>query len=245
MASSSATTGKAAAAPGSEGDLTALMRRLGHDFADPALLAQALTHASRAGTAEGSYERMEFLGDRILGCLVAELLYRSFPQENEGALGKRFAALVRRETLAEVAGPAGLDLGPHLSLSRGEQDSGGRENPATLADACEAVIAALYLDGGLEAARRLIAPIWTPLLKADPTPPQDAKTRLQEWTQARGLALPRYEEIARSGPDHAPHFTLRVSLSDGRHAEAEGRSKRNAEQAAAEAMLALLTDDDA
>ncbi|WP_119168313.1 ribonuclease III [Algihabitans albus] len=233
-----------AAAPGQRADLAALARRLGYDFANPALLAQALTHASRAGGAERSYERMEFLGDRVLGCLVAELLYRTFPTENEGALGKRFAALVRRETLAEVAGPEGLDLGPHLALSRGEQESGGRDNPATLADACEAVIAALYLDGGLETARRLIEPIWTPLLKADPTPPQDAKTRLQEWAQARGLALPCYEEIARSGPDHAPHFTLRVSLSDGRKAEAEGRSKRNAEQAAAEAMLAELAERD-
>lgn len=229
-------------AAGSATDLAAVTARLGHGFADPALLTQALTHASRAGSSERSYERMEFLGDRVLGCLVAELLYRRFPTENEGALGKRFAALVRRETLAEVAGPQGLDLGPHLGLSRGEEDSGGRDNPATLADACEAVIAALYLDGGLEAARQFVEPIWAPLLEADPTPPQDAKTRLQEWAQARGLPLPFYQETARSGPDHAPLFTLRVSLADGRSAEAEGRSKRMAEQAAAEALLADLPE---
>jgi ribonuclease-3 len=223
-----------------ESDLTALAARLGHDFADPGLLAHALTHSSRAGSAAESYERLEFLGDRVLGCLIAELLYRRFPAENEGALGKRFAALVRRETLASVAGAGGLDLGPHLRLSRGEEESGGRENPATLSDACEAVIAALYLDGGLEAARRLVEPIWTPLLEADLTPPQDPKTRLQEWAQGQGLALPRYEEVARSGPDHAPLFTLRVSLGDGRRAEGEGRSKRTAEQAAAEALLRQL-----
>jgi ribonuclease-3 len=226
-----------------EPDLAALAARLGHDFAEPDLLARALTHSSRAGSAAESYERMEFLGDRVLGCLVAELLYRRFPGENEGALGKRFAALVRREALAEVAGPAGLDLGPHLRLSRGEEDSGGRENPATLADACEAVIAALYLDGGLEAARRLVEPIWQPLLQADVTPPQDPKTRLQEWAQSLGLPLPRYAEVARSGPDHAPVFTLRVELAEGRTAQGEGRSKRIAEQAAAEAMLAELERD--
>ncbi len=224
-----------AAAPSSD-----LAARLGHAFADPGHLARALTHSSRAGGGVESYERLEFLGDRVLGCLVAELLYRRFPHENEGALGKRFAALVRRETLAEVAGPGGLDLGPHLRLSRGEEESGGRENPATLSDACEAVIAALYLDGGLEAARRLVEPIWAPLLEADLTPPQDAKTRLQEWAQGLGLPLPCYEEVARSGPDHAPVFTLRVTLGDGRSAEAEGRSKRAAEQAAAAALLAEL-----
>ncbi len=227
-----------------EPDLAELAERLGHGFAEPGLLAQALTHSSRAGSAAQSYERMEFLGDRVLGCLVAELLYRRFPAENEGALGKRFAALVRRETLAEVAGPAGLDLGPYLRLSRGEEDSGGRQNPATLADACEAVIAALYLDGGLAAARRLVDPIWAPLLEADLTPPQDAKTRLQEWAQGQGLPLPVYKEVGRSGPDHAPLFTLRVALADGRGAEAEGRSKRAAEQAAAEALLTRLTEEE-
>jgi ribonuclease-3 len=235
------TSGSRDAPPEAGGDdLAALAGRLGHTFADPGLLAHALTHSSSASGGAQSYERMEFLGDRVLGCLVAELLFERFPRENEGALGKRFAALVRRDALAAVAGPEGLDLGPHLRLARGEEESGGRENPATLADACEAVIAALYLDGGLEAARRLVAPIWKPMLEADPTPPQDAKTRLQEWAQGQGQPLPVYEEVARSGPDHAPVFVLRVSLADGRAAEAEGRSKRQAEQSAAEALLAKI-----
>lgn len=218
-----------------------LARRIGHDFAKPPLLERALTHASRnarPGGGGASYERMEFLGDRVLGLVVADLLYHHFPEEEEGALARRFAMLVRRETLAEVAGE--IDLGPALILARGEEEAGARENPAILSDCCEAVIAALYLDGGLEAARRFIVEHWTPRLAADPTPPKDAKTELQEWAQGQGLPLPRYREVGRHGPAHDPRFTIAVSVEGTETVEGSGSSKRQAEQAAAEALLAKV-----
>lgn len=223
---------------GDPGARQALARRLGHDFAKPELLERALTHAShnsRPGASALSYERMEFLGDRVLGLLVAELLYRRFPEEEEGALARRFAMLVRRETLAEVALEIGL--GQALILARGEEEAGSQDNPAILSDCCEAVIAALYLDGGLEAPRRFIEAHWTARLEADPTPPKDAKTELQEWAQGQGLPLPRYRETGRHGPAHEPHFTIEVVVEGAAPAEGSGSSKRQAEQAAAEALL--------
>ncbi|MGF1609801.1 MAG: ribonuclease III [Kiloniellales bacterium] len=225
-----------------DGDLEALARRLGHDFAEPDLLRHALSHPSiitgRAAR-NTSYQRLEFLGDRVLGLVVAELLYRRFPNEAEGDLARRLAALVRQDSLARVA--EALDLGPHLRLAKAEEEAGGRLNPALLADACEAVIGALYLDGGLEAARALIEPRWTPLLEAEASPPQDAKTALQEWAQGRGLPLPLYREVARAGPDHEPLFTVEVAVEGRPAAQGEGRSKRLAEQAAASALLERLT----
>ena len=219
-----------------------MQQTLGHRFDDPQRLRLALTHSSalpRAGSGNNSYERLEFLGDRVLGLVVADLLLRRFPDEVEGQLAKRFAYLVSGEILSRVAREIGL--GQHIVFSRGEADAGGGENPAILADVMEAVIAALYRDGGLEAARRFIEPRWTPLVEADLKPPREPKTALQEWAQGRGLALPRYLEISREGPAHDPRFTIEVVLEHkGKTitARGEGRSKRQAEQLAAEALLA-------
>ncbi|MBI4183796.1 MAG: ribonuclease III [Proteobacteria bacterium] len=213
----------------------------GHDFRHPELLRRALTHTSvpRARAAGGeNYERLEFLGDRVLALVVAEMLLEEFPAEREGAIARRHAALVRREALARVA--TGLGLARFLHLSRGEEESGGRSNPALLADACEAVIGALYLDGGLEAAARFVRGHWRPLLAEAPTPPRDAKTALQEWAQARGLALPTYRLVAAEGPPHEPRFTVEVALAGVVPALAKGASKRAAEKAAARALLRRL-----
>lgn len=222
-------------------NLGQLIARLGHEFQDGALLRCALTHASATRGPGGdliSYERLEFFGDRVLGLIIAKLLFLRFPEEPEGDLARRLAALVRKETLAEVAGE--IELGRSINFGPGEQEGGGAENPSVLADACEAVIGALYLDGGLTAAEGFVLPYWTPYLEADDTPPQDAKTALQEWAQGRALPLPSYQEIAREGPPHEPLFTVEVRVEGHHPATAQGRSKRMAEQAAAENLLAQL-----
>ncbi len=223
------------------GDLEELASRLCHRFKRKRLLREALTHPSAAGDPTQSYERLEFLGDRVLALIISDLLLGRFPEEAEGALARRLSALVRRETLAKVA--LGIDLGDHLILAKSEKEAGASENPALLANACEAIIGALYLDGGLAAARDFVLPLWTPLLEAEPTPPQDAKTALQEWAQGRGLALPEYREVRREGPPHEPVFTVEVSVTGQPSARGEGRSKRLAEQAAAAHLLAELVSD--
>ena len=219
-----------------------LIPALAHRFAEPALLREALTHPSTdpqdRGGARYGYERLEFLGDRVLGLLIAEWLLERFPDEPEGSLAKRNTALVRRETLAQVARDIGL--GQHLILSPGEADSGGRENEAILADACEAVIAALYLDGGLEAARRFVRATLAEAIDRHAQPPQDAKTTLQEWVQGRGLPLPDYATVSRSGPDHRPLFEVQVSIAGHAPASASGSSKRIAERQAAALLLEVL-----
>jgi ribonuclease-3 len=244
---------------GAESDLGKLNAALGHGFKNPALLRTALTHpsaisvarprrgkkpvAKSAGAkaapadsaADADNQRLEFLGDRVLGIVVAEMLFQAFPDEDEGALARRLAALVKQDSLDAVARE--IDLGRHLMLSRGEEDGGGRENPATLADACEAVIGALYLDGGLETARGFVERYWRPKMAAEAKPPQDAKTALQEWAQAAGLALPRYTVVKSEGPPHDPVFEVAVSVTGQEPASARGRSKRAAEQAAARTLL--------
>lgn len=214
-------------------------KSLSYHFKDRALLEQALTHRSVETAGGTDYERLEFLGDRVLGLVVTEMLMEAFPAEREGALAKRLAALVRQEALAAVARDIGL--GRHIRLSRGEAEGGGRENDAILADVCEAVIAAIYHDGGLDAARGFIERHWRDRLQSVEAPPQDAKTTLQEWAQGRGLALPSYSIVAREGPDHAPAFTVQVALADGQSAEGRGPSKRVAEQAAAHELLKALS----
>ena len=220
----------------------ALAQKLQHDFSDLELLRRALTHPSAAGKRKAgtpdSYERLEFLGDRVLGLIVADLLLRRFPKESEGALARRHTALVRRETLADVAGDLGISL--HLRLAKGEDEAGERENPAILADACEAVIGALYLDGGLEVARRMVEKALEPYLSSATKPPQDAKTALQEWAQARGLPLPQYREISREGPPHQPVFAIEVFVEGHAPETGQGRSKRISEQSAAQALLKRL-----
>ena len=219
-------------------DLQALVASLGHDFADRGLLEQALTHPSAASPARPDNQRLEFLGDRVLGLVIAGALLRAFPTESEGSLAPRFNALVRRETLAEVAEEIGL--GGYLRLGRSESLGGGRRKAAILADAMEALIAALYLDGGMDAAERFVLGRWRRRIEAPAAAPTDAKTRLQEWEQARGMSPPAYEEVARSGPDHAPRFVVAASLVTGETAEGEAASKKQAEQAAARALLAAL-----
>ncbi|HVI88048.1 MAG TPA: ribonuclease III [Dongiaceae bacterium] len=229
-------------------DLAALSAAIGHHFADLSLLRTAITHPSaltrnsgrRGPRQTGDYDnqRLEFLGDRVLGLVVAEMLFRTFPHENEGALAKRLAALVRQDGLSRVA--KSIELGKYLVMSRGEIESGGRDNPASQADACEAVIGAIYLDAGLDPARDFIMRMWSPMMNREVKPPQDAKTALQEWAQAGGLPLPNYDVLESSGPPHDPVFTVSVTVEGHAPTSASGRSKRAAEQAAASAFMAKL-----
>lgn len=219
-----------------------LARILGHDFTRPELLEVALTHVSAAARAAESYERLEFLGDRVLGLVIADLLMRRHPEETEGDLARRLAGLVARDSLAEIADT--LELGAWLRLSAGEQTAGIRDNRSVLADVMEAVIGAVYRDGGLGAAAPLIERLWGPLAERDTRPPTDAKTALQEIVQARGSALPHYRVLEKMGPDHQPVFTVEVTVEGEVPARGEGSSKRAAEQAAAEALLRTMRKPD-
>jgi ribonuclease III len=221
-------------------DLAALESRLGYSFHDPALASLALTHLSaqslgRQGRAQ-SYQRLEFLGDRVLGVVIASRLYAAFPHASEGELSMRFAKLVRRETCAEIA-VAQWDVGPHVLLGAGEARGGGRKKAAILADVCESLIGAVFVDGGFTAAETLVLNAWGDRISADAEPARDAKTAVQEWAQARALPPPRYEEVERSGPAHAPHFVMRVALDGFAPEVGAAGSKRAAEQAAARAFL--------
>jgi ribonuclease-3 len=217
----------------------ALAPRLGHCFTRPDLLAQALTHPSvdqgRRRTRSTEYERLEFLGDRVLGLVVADMLFRRFPDEAEGELARRFTALVRREAVARVAQTIGLD--ERLILARGDDEAGARSNPGLLADACEAVIGALFADGGFAVADRFVREQWASLMEEDPRPPKDAKTALQEWAQARGRPLPAYRLVKSEGPAHHPDFLIEVEVDGEAAAQGRGTSKRAAEQAAARALM--------
>lgn len=221
-------------------EMKAFAQRLGHEFARPDLLLRSLTHASASTPARPHNQRLEFLGDRVLGLVMAEALFAADRQATEGQLAPRFNALVRKETCADVA--RAIDLGAVLRLGRSEMLSGGRRKEALLGDAMEAVLAAVYLDGGLPAARAVILRHWAGRIEQVDDHARDAKTALQEWAQARGEAPPTYAEIAREGPPHAPVFTIEVRLTDGRSARAEAGSKRAAEQAAAQALLSQVTD---
>jgi len=212
---------------------------LGHVFGRTELLTQALTHTSmqqgRRSKTSDPYERLEFLGDRVLGLVVAEMLFNRFPAEAEGALARRHAALVRREAVARVANEIGL--GRHLVLAKGEDDAGGRGNPGILADACEAVIGALYADAGFAMAATFVRSRWESLMEEALAPPKDAKTGLQEWAQGRGKPLPAYRVLGQEGPPHEPIFLIEVSVEGVGSAVGRGASKRVAEQAAAGALL--------
>lgn len=210
--------------------LDELCGALGHRFADRGLLIRALSHSSSAGN--NSYERLEFLGDRVLGLVIAQSLLERFPAESEGEIGRRFAALVQAETLAQVGAGLGIELAARISS--------GVMNDNILADMVEALIAALYLDGGMEVAARFIRKTWDPLVETRSRPPRDAKTALQEWSQAQGYPLPVYRDVGRSGPDHAPVFTVEVLIENQKPAQATGPNKRSAEQDAAAVMLTRL-----
>lgn len=221
-------------------------KSLGYNFVDPGLLLEALTHSSVTRIDRGkqagwrSNERLEFLGDRVVGLIVANLLIEAFPDEPEGALSRRHDSLIRRETLADIA--RDLGMGQWLTLGRSEMESGGRANPAILADGCEALIGALYLDGGFDVVRAFVIKHWSPRIGEMGKPPRDPKTELQEWAQAQGLALPDYRMIARSGPAHSPTFQIEVSIENKGHQTATGPSKRVAEQEAARLLLNQLAE---
>jgi ribonuclease III len=214
-----------------------LCARLGHEFSDPALLKVALTHASaRAGACpQEDNERLEFLGDRVLGLAIAELLADSFPKAREGELARWFNHLVRAETCAEIAQE--WELGTFILMSGGEAGSGGRSKKTILANACEAVLGAIFADGGYDSARAVVHRFWQPQLDMLELAAPDAKSLLQEWAQGRRLPLPRYLEVAREGPDHAPRFTAEVQIDGVAPERGTGANKRAAEQAAALAML--------
>jgi ribonuclease-3 len=222
-------------------DLKAFEGRLGHHFATPEYLSRAVTHSSMSSANRDDNQRLEFLGDRVLGLVMAEALLALDTKATEGQLAPRFNALVRKETCADVARE--IDLGAVLRLGRSEVLSGGRRKQALLGDGIEAVIAAVYLDSGFEAARELVLRLWGKRVKAVKADARDAKTALQEWAQARGLTPPDYIETAREGPDHAPVFTITAQLDNGAQATATAPSKRAAEQAAAQTLLHQLEND--
>ncbi len=220
--------------------MTPLEERLGHAFREPALLARALTHRSAADPRRkmlDSNERLEFLGDRVLGLLMAEWLAERFPEEREGDLGKRLAMLCAQETIAPIS--ERLRLAEALTVPPAEGRTGLRARATVLCDALEAVLGAIYLDAGLEPARALVRREWAAALEAPAKPPASAKNRLQEWTLGKGKGLPEYRVVSQAGPPHAPVFVVAVSAA-GREAEGMGDSKRAAELAAAEAWLAEL-----
>lgn len=223
-------------------ELRAFSTRIGHDFSRPDLLIEALTHPSFGSATRPDNQRLEFLGDRVLGLVIAEALLSADPQASEGQLAPRFNSLVRRETCAEIADS--IALGEVLKLGRSEMMSGGRRKRALLADAIEAVIAAVYLDGGFDAARDVILRLWRKRIDGAKVDARDPKTMLQEWAQARGQRPPVYTEIGRSGPDHAPVFTIRARLDTGHEAVAQAPSKRQAQQAAAAELLNRLEGRD-
>ncbi len=219
-------------------EIRAFEGRLGHQFQQPELLLRALTHPSISSATRPDNQRLEFLGDRVLGLVMAEALLSADTAATEGQLAPRFNALVRKETCAAMA--RRVDLGAVLKLGRSEMLSGGRRKEALLGDAMEAVIAAIYLDAGFEAARRAILRIWAERIATVEADSRDPKTALQEWAQARGQTPPSYVEIARTGPDHSPVFTIAVQLESGHRAQASAGTKRAAEMAAAGALLKEL-----
>lgn len=217
--------------------ILALQQRIGHEFADQSLIVEALTHASASEGkphAPKNYERLEFLGDRVLGLVMSERLYRDFPSEGENKLAPRFNALVNRGACARAARRA--DLGAAIALSPSEDSSGGRGKDAILADVCESVIAALYLDAGFEAAKGFIERFWEGEFEAVQRMRKDAKTAMQEWAAARRRDF-SYIMVDRSGPEHAPRFVVELRVAGFEPTRGEGGSKREAEQAAAAALL--------
>ena len=220
-------------------DVSALQARIGHVFADASLLERALTHVSalpaQAQRRADSYQRLEFLGDRVLGLTVSDMLYEAFPEAEEGELSRRLADLVRKETCADVA--RGWGVGAVLRLGEGEAQTGGANKSAILGDICESLLGAVFLDAGYGAAEALVRRFFSEKMLNPVRPLRDPKTALQEWAQARGLPTPVYRQVGRCGPDHAPIFSIEVGVNGFEPALAEGSSKRFAEQASAQNFL--------
>ncbi len=219
-------------------ELQQFQDRLGHRFEQPELLVRSVTHPSMSSPHRANNQRLEFLGDRVLGLVMSEALFAADITASEGVLAPRFNALVRKETCADVAKE--IDVGAVLKLGRSEQKSGGRRKNALLGDAMEAIIAAIYLDAGFDAARTAVLRLWGERINAVDEDARDPKTALQEWAQARGLTPPKYEVVSRDGPDHQPVFTIEVRLDNGDSERATAGSKRQAEQAAAKSLLAKV-----
>ena len=212
--------------------------RIGHTFTDRLLLTRALTHVSAVKTSAAraeTYQRLEFLGDRVLGLSISAMLFETFPKADEGELSRRLAELVRKETCAEIADEWGA--GRHIRFGGGESLDGESKKVTILADICESIIGAVFLDGGFEAALALVRRSWAGRMMSPRRPLRDSKTALQEWAQARGLATPVYRETQRSGPAHAPEFTVTVTVEGFEPMPASGSSKRVAEQSAAQSFL--------
>lgn len=229
---------KASARPSAKAAAKAIEQRIGHTFADPSLLTTALTHVSALKSArnrEGSYQRLEFLGDHVLGLIVSDMLYRAFPKADEGEMSKRLADLVRREACADVAKSLGLNEA--IKLGTVGPGASARLRNSVVGDICEAVIGAIFLDGGYPAAVKFVESNWTERMRKPVRPLRDPKTILQEWAQGKGLPTPVYREMERSGPHHDPRFRVAVELPGLVPAEGEGGSKRAAEKAAATALL--------
>jgi ribonuclease-3 len=212
-------------------------------FKDKSLLEVALTHASVAGEKPTSRnnEKLEFLGDRVLGLAIADWLYGHYGAENEGDLAKRLTALVQQAALVKVAND--IDLAKHLHLAAGERGAGGQVSDAIVADALEALIGAIFLEAGYTVAQKSIMHLWKELLNNQPAPPEDSKTALQEWVQARGLPLPAYAATGQSGPAHAPMFTIELTVKGYDPVTATAASKRAAEKEAARLMLLKLKEN--
>jgi ribonuclease-3 len=217
------------------GALREFQDRIGHTFAKPDQLIRAVTHSSMSSPNRDDNQRLEFLGDRVLGLVMSEALLQADVNAPEGLLAPRFNALVRKETCADVARE--IDLGAVLKLGRSEMLTGGRRKEALLADAMEAVIAAIYIDAGFEVARERVVALWGGRISNVEKDARDPKTALQEWSQGQGEPPPSYIETARSGPDHAPIFTIEVRLQSGATDTGQAPSKRQAEQAAAKSLL--------
>ncbi len=217
-------------------EITTIETLLDYSFKQQSFLVEALTHPSLAG--EPSYQRLEFLGDRVLGLVVATWLFDDYRSEDEGRLNRRFSNLVRGETLAKMT--LQLKLDQFIRMTPAAQAEETHKKPAVLADICEAVIGAIYSDGGLAAADKFIRTNWAAMMEVGPSDSKDAKTKLQEWGQKRALLLPQYSEISRSGPDHKPMFTIEVSIEGYGSAQASGTSKQQAQQEAAAQLLTKL-----
>lgn len=216
--------------------IEALQRRIGYRFRDTGLLTLAMTHPSMLNRQNN--QRLEFLGDAVLGAVVARLLYDLFSEEKEGELARRLGALVSGHTLTEVA--RDIALGEALILNASDAQAGGRDNASNLEDALEALIGAMFLDGGLSAVEQFVVPRWKVMASRIEAPPKDAKTALQEWAQGQGLPVPAYRMVDSTGPAHAPEFTIEVSVQGHPPARAKANSKRQAEQQAAGLLLAKV-----
>lgn len=221
--------------------ILAIEQKLGYRFSNADLLEEALTHPSCNRQKEGQlfhYQRLEFLGDSVLGLVISDLLIKHFPQEPEGSLARRKAALVESKALAEIMRQ--WNIADLIYMSAGEEASGGRDSQSILEDVCEALLGAVYRDGGYIAAYAVIEKFWQPMLELAVEAPKDAKTALQEWVQAQGLPLPIYTVISSEGPAHEPLFVVSVSVKNYESEQAEASSKRKAEQLAAAKMLGRI-----